>query len=184
MMSPAAVFGARTTRRDSSQSLVSRSMAAQQAEQIFKKKVQNSKQVEDFFIELEAQEFPEAIVRENYPEAVQRWELLGKTQTIRWELWHPFLLRRQALSAERLLPTGAHCGQVLEASRWAKVESGKVVRRLAGMAAWDEICPPFMLFVAVALTSYLFPFAYWPSTFAFTLYLFPLTLSLYLLPPY
>lgn len=58
---------------------------AAQAEQSFKKKVQGTNQVANFFSELEAQRFPEEMVKDNYPEAHSRWVQLGHTQSTPWQ---------------------------------------------------------------------------------------------------
>ena len=55
----------------------------------FKKRIANSKVLPEFFAELETQEFPAEIVKANYPEAVQRWEQLGCTQSVPW-IWVMF----------------------------------------------------------------------------------------------
>ena len=68
---------------------VCRSAMAAHAETAFKKRVQDSAVLQDFFRELEAQPFPGDILRENYAEAVARWELLGHTQSTPW-MWVMF----------------------------------------------------------------------------------------------
>ena len=50
----------------------------------FKRKIAGTELLSNFFGELEALEFPEALVREHYPEACQRWQLLGGTQSTPW----------------------------------------------------------------------------------------------------
>lgn len=55
----------------------------------FKKRIANSKVLPEFFAELETQEFPAEIVKANYPEAVQRWEQFGCTQSVPW-IWVMF----------------------------------------------------------------------------------------------
>lgn len=62
---------------------------ASAAELTFKKRIASTRVLPDFFAELETQEFPTDLVKANYPEAVQRWEALGCTQSVPW-MWVMF----------------------------------------------------------------------------------------------
>ena len=60
-------------------------MASLTVEQ-FKKRLAGTDLVSNFFGELEALQFPEDVIREHYPEALERWQLLGATQSTPW-MW-------------------------------------------------------------------------------------------------
>lgn len=60
-------------------------MASLTVEQ-FKKRLVGTDLVSNFFGELEALQFPEDVIREHYPEALERWQLLGATQSTPW-MW-------------------------------------------------------------------------------------------------
>ena len=45
--------------------------------------------VPDFFGELEAENFPTALLQHHYPDYVKRWELIGATQSCPW-MWVMF----------------------------------------------------------------------------------------------
>ena len=55
----------------------------------FKRKIAGTELLSNFFGELEALEFPEAFIREHYPEACERWQLLGGAQSTPW-MWVMF----------------------------------------------------------------------------------------------
>jgi hypothetical protein len=57
---------------------------AAQAELAFKRKIQGTDQITNFFMELEALRIPEEMVREQYPQAFVRWQTLGRTQSTPW----------------------------------------------------------------------------------------------------
>ena len=60
-------------------------MASLTVEQ-FKKRLAGTDLVSNFFGELEALQFPEDVICEHYPEALERWQLLGATQSTPW-MW-------------------------------------------------------------------------------------------------
>ena len=59
------------------------------AEQHFKKKVAGTRMISDFFTELEAEDFPTDLFEQHYPEAMERWKLIGITQSCSW-IWVMF----------------------------------------------------------------------------------------------